>query len=251
MPNLQKLLTEAAYTLNAQTILPSSTLPGHASMLTGMCPSKHGVDWNEYLPELGYAAEPSLFTLAKEASLKTVMVISKEKLRQVTRPESLDFYRYVYDEDKIVAEKASYYIWNDFDLLFVHFLAVDTAGHDYGWLSSRYLATAAQADDAIGILLNALEASGQREGTLIIITADHGGEKTSHGGGSPAEMTIPWILAGSNILPLTFSRPISIIDTAATAAFALNLPIPASWDGLPAMEAFGGETQARLIYPCR
>ena len=29
------------------------------------------------------------------------------------------------------------------------------------------------------------------------------------------------------------------MDTAATAAYALGLPIPAEWDGVPVLEAFG------------
>src|SRR5688572_20429216 len=55
MPNLLALMQSAAYTLSAQTIFPSSTLPSHASMLTGLCPSKHGVDWNDYIPQNGFA----------------------------------------------------------------------------------------------------------------------------------------------------------------------------------------------------
>jgi hypothetical protein len=31
------------------------------------------------------------------------------------------------------------------------------------------------------------------------------------------------------------------MDTAATAAFALGLPIPAEWDGVPVYEAFGAQ----------
>jgi phosphonoacetate hydrolase len=53
MPNLLAILQNSAYTLSAQTVYPSVTLVAHASMLSGLCPSKHGVDWNDYLPEKG------------------------------------------------------------------------------------------------------------------------------------------------------------------------------------------------------
>ena len=53
MRNLQALMQEGAYSLVAQTIFPSSTLPSHASMLTGLCPNKHGVIWNDYIPKRG------------------------------------------------------------------------------------------------------------------------------------------------------------------------------------------------------
>ena len=39
MPNLLELMKTSAYSLTAQTTRPSATLPSHASMLTGMCPS--------------------------------------------------------------------------------------------------------------------------------------------------------------------------------------------------------------------
>src|SRR3990172_8379100 len=45
MANLQALMQNSAYTLKAQTIFPSATLPAHSSMLGGVCVSKHGVVW--------------------------------------------------------------------------------------------------------------------------------------------------------------------------------------------------------------
>lgn len=42
MPNLIALMQTSAYTLNAQTIFPSLTLPSHTSMLTGLCPAQLG-----------------------------------------------------------------------------------------------------------------------------------------------------------------------------------------------------------------
>jgi hypothetical protein len=37
------------------------------------------------------------------------------------------------------------------------------------------------------------------------------------------------------------------MDTAATAAFALGLPIPADWDGVPVYEAFGLPVEKQSI----
>jgi hypothetical protein len=42
MPTLITLMQNGAYTLTAQTISPSSTLPSHTSMLTGLCPAPRG-----------------------------------------------------------------------------------------------------------------------------------------------------------------------------------------------------------------
>ncbi len=251
MPNVQKLMESGAYSLTAQTIYPSSTLPAHSSMLTGLCPAKHGIDWNDYLPRNGYAQGPSLFEIAHNAGLKTVMIVAKEKLQQITPPENLDVYQFVNDRDRVVAEVAAPILAEGFDLAFVHLALVDILGHEYGWLSGDQLIGARHADEAIGVLLSALDEAGLREGTLIIVTADHGGEGTSHGGKKMTETTIPWVLQHASLNPGAFLHPISITDTAATAAFALNLPIPAIWDGIPALEAFGENPPTRAELPCQ
>ena len=112
-------------------------------------------------------------------------------------------------------------------------------GHVYGWLSSEQLSVLFRADQALGNLLAELDARGLREETLIIVTSDHGGHDTTHGSSLPEDMTIPWIAAGAEIQPLQLSTQVQTVDTAATAAFALGLPIPAEWDGVPIYEAFG------------
>ncbi len=251
MPNLFALKQVGTYSQNAQTTFPSATLPSHASMLTGMCPDKHGVDWNDYLPENGFAASPSIFELAHEAGLRTVMIVGKEKLRQLTPPEYTDHFEFVNDRDSVIAEQAAPIIAEGFDLMFIHLPLVDILGHEYGWLSDNYLIGTFRADEAIGMILNALDEADLRQGTLIIVTADHGGKLTSHGGRSTEEMTVPWILSGASLNPGAIQRPISVVDTAATAAFVLELPVPSIWDGIPVYEAFGEASLIRVELPCK
>src|SRR5437763_1437554 len=47
MPTVARLAKEGAATANAQTVLPSLTLPAHTSMLTGLVPDRHGITWND------------------------------------------------------------------------------------------------------------------------------------------------------------------------------------------------------------
>ena len=238
MRNLQALLQEAAYSLGAQTILPSSTLPSHTSMLTGLCPDKHGVDWNDYLPDKGYAHGTDIFDLAHAAGLRTVMVVGKEKLRQVTEPESTDKFEFINDRDAIIAARVVELIPQGFDLMFVHFPTPDWMGHEYGWLSPEQLSVLFRADEALQTILNALDLAGMRDDTLIIITADHGGHYTSHGTNRTEDVTIPWIITGPGVWHQVLSTNINTTDTAATVAWALGLPLQPDWDGLPVLEAF-------------
>jgi predicted AlkP superfamily pyrophosphatase or phosphodiesterase len=249
MPNLSALMQTSAYSLSAQTVFPSVTLVAHASMLGGVCPSKHGVDWNDYLPENGYALGTDLFDLAHAAGLQTVMHIGKEKLRQLTEPQSLDVFTYVNDRDTVVAGRLIAEFPGNFGLLFVHFPLVDAMGHVYGWLSPEQLSVAFRADEALGMILAELEARGLRDETLIIVTADHGGHDTTHGYSLPEDMTIPWIASGPGVQPKVLNTQVHIYDTAATAAFMLGLPIPPEWDGVPVYEAFGLPIENQSV-PC-
>ncbi len=239
MNNLLALMETSAYSLTAQTTRPSATLPAHVSMLSGQCPRKHGVNWNDYMPELGYAQVTDLFDIAHAAELKTVMYVGKEKLRQITEPESTDVYEFIPDRDLVIVEHLLENFPADFDLMFVHFPTADWMGHLYGWLSPEQFSVLFRADQALGNLLAELDARGIREETLIIVTADHGGHDFIHGTTLPEDMTIPWIAFGAGIQPAALTGKITTTDTAATAAFALNLPIPEEWDGVPVYEAFG------------
>jgi predicted AlkP superfamily pyrophosphatase or phosphodiesterase len=239
MPNLLELMETGAFTLNAQTVYRSVTLISHASMLTGVCPSKHGVYWNDYLPQLGYAQGTDIFDLAHANGLQTVMYVGKEKMVQLTEPSSVDIYRYINDRDLVIAEELINEFPQDFGVLFIHFPLVDGMGHEHGWLSPEQLSVAFRADEALGMILAELDARGLRDETLIIISADHGGSGTSHGSDFPEDMTIPWIASGPGIQPGRLTTPVNTMDTAATAAFVLDLPIPDEWDGVPVYEAFG------------
>lgn len=249
-PNLTALMKSGAYTLNAQTIHPSATLPAHSSMLTGLCPDQHGVLWNDYIPENGYAKGTSIFALAKQAGLYTVMIVGKEKLRQVTSPETTDYYEWINDRDVVIADQAAPILEKGFDLAFVHFPTTDGMGHEYGWLSPEQLSVIRRADEAIGTLLAALDKGGLRESTLIIVTADHGGHEKIHGSWMPQDMTIPWIISGPGVVPQVLSVPINITDTTATAAWALNLTMPSDAVGIPVTEAFGKDSGPRTAPRC-
>lgn len=244
MTNLLALMQSGAYTLTAQTINPSITLPAHSSMLVGTCPAKHIVRWNVYVPENGFALGTDIFDLAHNAGLKTVMVVGKEKLRQVTEPASTDFFGFVDVTDKIedpisLETMAIEQIRKDFDLMFMHFPDGDLAGHEYGWMSKEQLTAYRKDDESLGLLLEVMKSRDLYNDTLIIVTSDHGGHDTTHGTELAEDMNIPWIINGAGIVQKQLETQVYIMDTAATIAFALGLPLQPEWDGLPVYEAFG------------
>jgi len=238
-PALLALAGRGAATWTAQTVLPSVTLPAHASMLTGYEVEDHGVTWNDYIPANGFVRTTTIFALAHEAGYRTAMVVAKEKLVQIALPGSVDEFIYRPVGDFEIAEIAASEIALGFGVLFVHFAGPDAAGHLFGWMSQSYLGTIHHTDIAVGRVLEALETAGLSETTLVIVTADHGGHDMVHGSALSEDTTIPWIVAGPGVVRgLALQSPVRIFDTAATAAWALGLPLPDDMDGSPVLEAF-------------
>lgn len=239
MPNLLALIDQGAYTLtNAQTIDYPATLPSHASMLSGLCMDKTGIYLDKYYAYMGYSQGVDVFDLAHAAGMRTVMVVGKSKLRQLAEPETTDVFEISYGENaitKTVVEE----IPSGFGLMFVHFAGPDLRGHKYGWMSDAYLKAMRDGDVALGKILAALDENGLREGTLIIVTADHGGHDKSHVGTIIEDFRIPWIAVGPGIIHKDLTSVIGTVDTAATVAYALSLPLQADWTGIPVYEAFG------------
>src|SRR5689334_1940236 len=56
------LRSRGSYSDHALTIRDASTLPAHASMLSGVEPKQHGLTWNTWRPHAGYIKTPTIFT---------------------------------------------------------------------------------------------------------------------------------------------------------------------------------------------
>lgn len=239
-PTLDNLQAKGVYCPQAQTVLPSKTLPGHASMLSGMIPDKHGIQWS--MPYIGWPgmAGPTLFNVAHEAGLKTAMVFGKEKLNYIIIGNSVDDLFGKDAHDLEVKQQAVKIIQTDMPhVLFIHFPDTDTVGHDYGWMSANQFDSITFVDGLIGQVVAALEQEGYLAHTLLIITADHGGHGKGHGDDSPLDRTIPWLAVGPEVPQgVILTQTINTYDTAATAAYALKLSLPEIWDGQPVMEIF-------------
>lgn len=245
-PNMQGLMKRGAYSLAAQTVMPSVTLPTHMSMFHGVPPALHGVMSNEWQPQPN-GAIPGIIDLVRQAKRKPASFYTWEQLRDLSRPGSLAYAGFIdiygpegAASDEAIARLAADYILRERpDFTFIYLGLTDEIGHRYGWLSPEYLGAVAGADAAIGHVLQRLERAGLLEGTAVIVTADHGGHEKAHGSDIPEDMTIPWLIAGPGVKRNTaITGPVRIYDTAPTAARLLGLTAPKSWQGRPVAEAF-------------
>lgn len=259
-PVIHALLPESTFTFWARTTPQAVTLPSHASMLTGVVPRKHEVEWDKDLPfsQPVYPSVPMLFEVAHRAGLSTGMAAGKSKFVVFNKPGTLDCC-WLPTEPKVkdasVVDHAVEMIRsNRPEVLFVHLAGVDTAGHKYGWASHEQLAAIHEADAQIGRLLKTLEETGLRASTAVLITADHGGGGLMHGGDDPRSRYIPWILTGPGVrkdLDLTTygKTVVDTEDTFCTACYLLGLPIDPQVDGKPILEAL--ETPMELMRAAR
>jgi predicted AlkP superfamily pyrophosphatase or phosphodiesterase len=261
MPMLKRLVAEGAHTWTADTIFPSTTLPAHTSMLTGVTPDKHHMLWNGWVPSRGVVGVPTVFSAAKQAGFSTAMFAGKEKFRHLARTNSLDEFNYsraaevdvVKSEhegaevkhegtvmaDKVAAEAAAYIVSHKPNLSFIHFADPDVAGHKFGWGSPQQLEAFAKSDAALDVVLQAISQAGIAGESVVIVSADHGGHGRGHGTKSPEDMHIPWVAWGKGVKQgFAITAPVNTCDTAATALWLLDVPCPPSLDGAPVSSAF-------------
>ncbi len=241
MPRHTRLMAEGVTARLASTIPQSDTLPSHAAMLSGRGVAAHGLSWNSYKENRGFIRVPTVFSTAREHGLSTAMIVGKQKLRHIAGPQSVDhFERPSYLCGGVARRAAAYFTANTPDLLFVHFSDPDEYGHSNGWLSKQYVRAAKNSDACLGTVLDAIDASPVAAGTLVIVTADHGGADHVHSDGRlGVNGHIPWIARGPGIVAGTvIEEPVTTFDTAATTLAAL---------GLPALPKMSGSSRVKFV----
>ncbi|HUH11665.1 MAG TPA: ectonucleotide pyrophosphatase/phosphodiesterase [Longimicrobiales bacterium] len=247
---LQRLVEEGGWSMEAQTIFPSKTLPSHTSMLTGLAPEEHGITWNtNKLDEHGHVDVATIFQIAQDAGLETGAFFSKSKFHHLERPGTLD-HSQAPDRDsetwlvtRTVPDAVRYLEHRRPNLLFVHLGEPDYAGHVAGWMGRVYGWAVRRADAGLQELIEAADATFGAGGYTLIVTSDHGGHGRSHGTDDPLDMTIPWIAHGAGVQPGRIAAPVRTMDTAATALWLLGLSVPPAWVGTPVASAFTADAR--------
>ncbi|MEX2154297.1 MAG: alkaline phosphatase family protein [Gemmatimonadaceae bacterium] len=254
--HILRLMREGSYTLKAQTILPSKTLPSHTSMLTGVDADQHGITWNsDETDEHGHVDVPTVFGLAKAAGLHTAAFFSKTKFHHLERPMTLDYVKSPKGgllTGRFSAERTSQYVEDylestpiDPNLIFVHIGEPDYAGHIFGWMSGMYGRAVRQADEAVADVLDEANDRFGAGNYTVIVTADHGGHGRDHGSSDPRDTTIPWIVWGKGVQAgAALPTGIRTMDTAATALWMLGVDAPMAWVGRPVSAAFSATAVA-------
>lgn len=208
LPGFYRLRKNGSFTDNARTDGDLAyTFPNHTSQFTGrfvngegghnwLLPDNLG-DCNYNLHENKGAYVTGVFDVAHDFGLKTAFYTSKSKFRlfedswdddsgaiDMVEPDhgraKIDSYVFEEDTDELVdvflddLEKSRY------DYAFLHLRDPDTAGHEHTWsleADSEYLEAVEHVDELVLRILDFVdETDGFTSSTVLILTADHGGE---------------------------------------------------------------------------
>jgi predicted AlkP superfamily pyrophosphatase or phosphodiesterase len=244
-PVLDELCARGAFSMHARAVMPTSSSPNWASMIMGAGPEQHGItsnDWERDRYDVAPVARgpegifPTIFgTIRRHRPEGAIGVFHDwDGFGRLVEKQSCDA---VEDADGPLdaTRRASAFLKSRKPILtFVHLDHVDHAGHSHGWGSPEYLQAVEEADRLIGELLRALDEAGMGNDTVVIVSADHGGKGTGHGGATMDEIEIPWIIVGPRIHQgHELKGPINQYDTSATVTRALGASPPDSWIGRP------------------
>lgn len=204
-PNLDALMANATYSLDARCLYTTSSGPGWTSMLSGVWQNKHGVADNSY-NGAQFSDYPHFFKYIEDADPenRTVSIVQWNPINDNMASLVADVVINADTDDIVKTEVVEELQYNNPTALFVQLSNVDFAGHGSGFSpqNTNYITAIETIDVQIGEMLDALKSrkTYDNENWLILLSTDHGGLGTSHGGASGEERTM-FVIASGNSIP--------------------------------------------------
>jgi predicted AlkP superfamily pyrophosphatase or phosphodiesterase len=220
--------------------------PGWSSILIGVWADKHGVQNNSFKGR-NYADFPHFFTRLKEArpDAKTVSLVTWEPVHSLITSAAdvsinyeekdhgvMDYDRY---DTAATDEAVKQLTTGNPDALFLYIGQVDVAGHTHGFHPTvpQYLQAIERADKLVGRAVAAVKGrkTAAEEDWLVIVTSDHGGRGTGHGGGhtSPEILNSFLIVSGPSAQRDKFAEQVYLVDAPVTALAHLGVKAKNEW----------------------
>ena len=234
IPFIEELKQKGTYALDAQTVMPSVTLPCHMSLFHSVDPDRHGVTTNTYTPQV--RPINGICEQVKQAGKTSAIFYNWEEIRDLARPGSnirnAEFFSgriYGYERaNAYLCDRAKALLCSDDapDFTFLYLGWCDGAGHDNGWMSEEYMRSVRGTIGMVEDLVKALP-----EDFAVILTADHGGHNRSHGSDCAEDMTIPVFFCGEPFAAGQTVENLTIKDIAPTVMKLLGGENAPEWEG--------------------
>jgi arylsulfatase A-like enzyme len=250
-PHIDRMAAEGVLFAHAMSSAPS-TLPSHATILTGKHPYAHGARSNSgyVLPE----AHVTLAEVLQHHGYRTAAEVAAPIIgRRTQLGQGFDHYRSapvgVLERDAAeITRRGIEFLEAQPDakfLLWLHYFDphapyAPPAAFQIRRSESGYLAEILHVDHQIGRVLAALERLGLRKRTLLVLTADHGegrgehDEKTHSFFVYDTTLRVPLIFWGPDRLPAgaRVESLVRTVDVAPTLLDLLGLPAPDGIQGV-------------------
>ncbi|MDO6355624.1 alkaline phosphatase family protein [Caloramator sp. CAR-1] len=204
---------------NSKAFPPTLSRPGYERIFTGSPTNINGITRNFHpVPSL----IPDIFLLAKRSGYKTAL--SGYYWFIELFPYSFN-YRYTYfnNDSRVFSNAINIIDKYNPDILLVHPMEVDKAGHRHGALSPEYEKSCENVDNNIEFLWKHIK----DKNYTLIVTSDHGHkDEGGHGDGNVRCIEIPLIIIDNDIekLNLVPKDWVSQLDVAPTICDLLNIP---------------------------
>jgi len=246
-PNIDALMADGSFSDQAQTRPPTVSGPGWSSMLIGVWSDKHLVTGNNFEGN-AYSVYPDFLTRLEhvDPAFNTFAVVDWPPLGTTASGGPLisdavdvkinidgDERGYTEADALSLAAAVAHLVSEDPDAAFVYLGDIDVVGHDHSSLAPQYKAAIETADGQVGQLLSALQRrpTYSQEDWLIIVATDHGRtDEGGHGGTSPQEQTIFYLVSGQSTAKGTLIPAPNIVDVATTALAHLGVEMDPAWE---------------------
>ncbi|MBS1427277.1 alkaline phosphatase, partial [Parabacteroides sp.] len=212
MPTFRKMMAEGASTLENRSILPSSSACNWASMFMGAGPELHGyTEWGSRTPELPSRVVnsdnrfPNIFGLYRDKAPEAEIgyIYEWEGMNYLVDTLAMSFRKHApmsaENPNGCTPVAVQYIKEKKPNLCAIIYDQPDGTGHGKGWSSPEYFAMVNHLDSCLTQVMDAVREAGIMDDTVVILTADHGGIETGHGGKTMNEMQTPIVFYGKNV----------------------------------------------------
>jgi predicted AlkP superfamily pyrophosphatase or phosphodiesterase len=250
-PNIDSLIAHGSWTFEAKAQKPTVSSPNWASIIDGVPPAEHGIWSNAWkrkdIRDSVYChgrkgrVFPTIFRVLRESDKKAQICCLMEwwSFRRLVEPGVCSLRQRTVLEGITDMRAPTVISVRKPKFLFFHFNNVDETGHKYGHGTPEYYAAVARVDKSIGKIIKAVRKAGMLESTVFVIIADHGGIGHGHGGNTPQETNVPFIISGAGIKQNhQIKAYVNNYDCSPTIAKMLGAKVPDCWQGKVVEEIF-------------
>ena len=203
-PTIDNLISNGIFSPDALNDDITVSGPGWSAILCGVWSNKH-LSFDNSFSGTDYVNYPPVFKYIEDFdnSLHTVSICNWNPINDYIVQNHADLKLNVSSDSSVSAEAANYITNHDPDFLFLHFDNVDHVGHSYGFSPnvSQYITAIEEVDILLSPIMQSIfqRPNYVNEDWLVLLTSDHGGVGTSHGGTSIEHQNVVVLASGNTV----------------------------------------------------